>query len=633
MNGKSDISISGWIRAERKASPKLVIPFRELLHNSLEACRLANLQDPNITGEISLNCYIDNGMFSKFEIFDKATKFTGIKNLSSKLIYKLYHHEETNNKGFSEYGIGAKLETVRCCNNIEHHTITDTGIYERTICNIPRCMTLDNMVDGSEYQQNPDNKPIYHYDPMDNSSTGTLVICSDILPRLKNSATTDYIKNIDSINSLYSEICKHLIKYDQNCIRRIQYRVYIDNFEEPNIVRDIVPHTILEDKTKTFGLIICEDKNTRNIQSFIIKDGNYDNFDNFDNDLTSLSTICVDDSKKYISFHDIQTNDHFTGKTPKTDYKHSDICQKFEIKSKLKLILSTSLSTPENEDTNKEDKMGFNGIRESEGENMVCTTVKPLSLHWNLFKSHKTRHKQFRGVIQYDRSSDIFIGSDKSKTLSDDRDFEVSLRFNLLKLSYDYIGNIRDIFGDYNADKKSRSTPPVEPTPTPVVAPTPAPTPTPAPAPTPTLAPNVVPLSNLIIDESESEEEEEKEEEEEETQISIESPLLINPTSYTIQSQSRMRVNKENAIKTLTKIYNYSENESLKSEIKELFVNIACNIIGKGGDFDTNLLISKIPINELYNSIKYFWERDDKPYDAVKDGSNIVNFAKKYNMM
>ena len=72
MNGKSDISISGWIRAERKASPKLVIPFRELLHNSLEACRLANLQDPNITGEILLDFYIDREKYlSKFEIYKK----------------------------------------------------------------------------------------------------------------------------------------------------------------------------------------------------------------------------------------------------------------------------------------------------------------------------------------------------------------------------------------------------------------------------------------------------------------------------------------------------------------------------------------------------------------------------------
>ena len=43
-----DINISGMIDAERKSNPKLVLPIKEALHNSLEAVRLARNQDHTI---------------------------------------------------------------------------------------------------------------------------------------------------------------------------------------------------------------------------------------------------------------------------------------------------------------------------------------------------------------------------------------------------------------------------------------------------------------------------------------------------------------------------------------------------------------------------------------------------------
>ena len=127
MSIESDINISGMIDAERLAFSKFLIAIRENLHNSLEVCRLAKLQDPNITASIKLVFYIEDEMPLKYEIFDKASKLTGIKNLSSKRIYKLYDHTGTK-AGYSGMGIGGKQENLRCCNNIQHHTITDTGI-------------------------------------------------------------------------------------------------------------------------------------------------------------------------------------------------------------------------------------------------------------------------------------------------------------------------------------------------------------------------------------------------------------------------------------------------------------------------------------------------------------------------
>ena len=107
-----DIDISGMIDAERKSNPKLVLPIKEALHNSLEAIRLARNQDPTIKAKIIISFYILGGTLSKFCIFDKSTKLTGIKNLGSKKIYKLYHHEGVKS-GFSEYGIGSKLENLK----------------------------------------------------------------------------------------------------------------------------------------------------------------------------------------------------------------------------------------------------------------------------------------------------------------------------------------------------------------------------------------------------------------------------------------------------------------------------------------------------------------------------------------
>ena len=81
------------------------MPLKEALHNCLEDIRLARNQDPSIRAEITISCYIEHGLLYSFELFDKSSGLTGIKNLSqSKNHHKLYNHEG-DSTGFSEYGM------------------------------------------------------------------------------------------------------------------------------------------------------------------------------------------------------------------------------------------------------------------------------------------------------------------------------------------------------------------------------------------------------------------------------------------------------------------------------------------------------------------------------------------------
>ena len=49
-NFETDINIAGMINAERKSAPKILLPVKEGLHNSLEIIRLARNKDPIIKG-------------------------------------------------------------------------------------------------------------------------------------------------------------------------------------------------------------------------------------------------------------------------------------------------------------------------------------------------------------------------------------------------------------------------------------------------------------------------------------------------------------------------------------------------------------------------------------------------------
>ena len=670
---KNDINITGMIKAERKSCPSILVPVKEALHNSLEVIRLARNQDSSITAEIELRFYIRNDLLDSFEVFDTATGLTGIKNMGSKNIYILYHHEGGSN-GFSEYGIGSKLENLRCCNMIEHHTITSDGIYEQTKWNIQTSIDENKLLDVIQYERNP--KYRHKRCNIPSGETGTLLVCSEILPHLRNITASDYIKD-----KLYEELCNHLIKYDDENVT-ITFKVYDDDFVNPNIDKIIRPNYFLGGYIKTYCILCCQKKNNpHEKQSFIIreKDRPADNFDkeSFDDQSIKLLedfglfeecfTYYIPNKKK----EDKPKRDTFASKKDPHTKSIQKISEDYEIVSKIKLILSTAERMRETESNNYKDidKTGFYGIREVEGGNVVCTTIVPIQLKWNIFKSHRTRYVQFRGGIHYNNKSDELIMSDKSKSLSDDRDFEPSLRCNVLHLTNKYFSAMREKYNMYNTDVIQGHIPTkieVEEIVTQEVR-----------------ADGIDEVEAIVmqdveakdsdeveaneideveaneIDEVESneieaneieaneieaneieeieeieaneiDEVEEKDSDEIEQIVKETDNKNVSPTTFQITTHSRTLVKLKEATDALTLIYKKSSEPSIEQEILTLFNNIACNIIGKGGDKNTLEFIRGIPLDYLYEKIKKIWEEEYTTTDAVKMGSDVVSFQKKY---
>jgi hypothetical protein len=701
---QQDIDIRGMIHAERKSAPSILIPLKEALHNSLEAIRLARLLDPTNIGIIRITSYIRDKHLEKWSVFDQATKNTGIPNLESKELYKLYHHKGSQ-KGFSEYGMGGKVENLRCCDLIEHHTMTDSGIYEKTRWDIQKSRETNSLLDVIEYNKNPNYKPMSF---VEGYSTGTLLECSGILPRLKNIATSDYITNM-GLGGLFEDLNHSLVKFDSENIQ-IFYEVFENDHQIIN--KRIVSKNYLHGYIETRELICCEDKANREINTFIKQKLNEDDVCEsiLMNEITNES---IKDDDIFETYYEGQKNNNLGSDRPKKQILGKELKAKYIIRSHIKLICSTA----EYDDVDEDDqKFGFYGLREVEGKNIVCTTPEPLLLKWGKLKSHKTRHNQLRVGIQYDRKSDQFLLSDKSKTLSDDRDIEPSLRFNTLKLTDMYISKMRRLHKFYEADLNKRgnlapapaappAAPPAPPAPAPPAAP-PAPAPPAPPAPAPPAPAQQRHQIEFVLDDSNESVATENNSEESELESASDTDLGSNSESdavpdtetnenhqqqttdtdcdseesgsdidlgsnsesdavpdtepndqqqavasesnsaastesvaqigniieYTIAEQKRTHVTSTTAIDYLNIIYcNYQKN-NLMFEIQELFIKIACNLIGKGGDAIAQLFIKDIPLDKLYSNINIIWSQDDEQLSNVKMGSEVVNFVKIHNL-
>ena len=86
-----DIDISGYINTERKSSPKLLLPIKEGIHNSLEVIRLAILQDPLIKANIDIKFYIsekDIAICCDYNInkLSKRIDFAAIRDTHNEII-------------------------------------------------------------------------------------------------------------------------------------------------------------------------------------------------------------------------------------------------------------------------------------------------------------------------------------------------------------------------------------------------------------------------------------------------------------------------------------------------------------------------------------------------------------------
>jgi hypothetical protein len=659
---KQDIDITGMIIAERKAAPSILTPVKEALHNSLEAIRLARLFDSRNKGMIKLIFHIRNNRLEKFAVFDQATGNTGIKNLESKQIYKLYKHEGTK-AGFSEYGIGSKLENLRCCDLVQHHTITDLGSYECTAWHIPISLDKNSLLDIIDYRKDPSYQPMRElFD--EGFKTGTLLECSYILPRLQNIDTATYIKSTE-IGSLYEDINHSLVQFDSENVQ-IFYKVVENGVLIIN--ETIVSKDYLHGYRETHDLICCVDKKNSEQLTFIKVNQELQECTGFEsilnNEITN-HTIKADDV--FISYYDGQKIDSLGSEKPKVRLTCEELKTKYLVKSHIKLICSTA----EYQEVNLENpKKGFIGLREVEGENIVCTTPEPLSLKWKILSSHKTRHNQLRVGIQYDRKSDEFLLSDKSKTLSEDRDIDPSLRFNAIKLTAMYMSKMKEDYDFYNTDRNK------EPAPVPLIK--------------EIVSEIEFEIENDSPDEDKKSESESESSENQQTVIAVDSntssdeesetesdeesgsrqnqqtvvavdsntssdeesetesdeesgssqdqlelivvekdsgQLLSEITEYTTKEQKRMHVNAESAVKCLDAINIVYQKDNLMSEAKELLVKIACNLLGKGGCPITELFIKDVPFDKLYSNIKTIWLQESESSNNVKMGSEIVNFV------
>jgi hypothetical protein len=644
----NDIDISGMIVAERKAAPTILTPVKEALHNSLEVLRLARQFDSRNKGMIELIFHMRGRHLEKWSMFDQATKNTGIKNLESKQLYKLYKHEGVQT-GFSEYGIGSKLENLRCCDLIEHHTITDSGIYERTSWHIPRSIESNSLLDVIEYNANPNYQPMRElFNHELGFNTGTLLECSSILPRLKNLDTANYIMDPAG---LLEDINHSLVQFDSENIQ-----IFFKVFENGDLKmhEQIGSKDYLYGYRETYDLISCEDKTTREISTFI-KLTPVNETMGFESILSNqLSNSTIQNNDKFVTYYGGQKIDNLGSDKPKEELTGARLKQTFSVKSHVKLICTTAEYEEVDEDNSK---YGFYGFREVEGGNIVCTTPEPLLLKWGKLKSHKTRHCQLRVGIQYDRQSDQVLLSDKSKTLSDDREIDASLRINILKLTDMYISKMRKEHKFYETDLSKRPQPPIP-------------------------VPNPLQVIEFQIESSDSESDSESELQQEQQQQQTESSNSkseseselqqeqqqqqqtessdsesdselqkqqqettdsdddeeeeseeeepVPPVPYTTSEQKRMHVPANVAISHLKKIYTNYQQNNLVAETKDLLIKIACNLIGKGGDETAEIFIRYVPMDKLYENIKIIWQQESEQVGNVKMGTEVVNFVACY---
>jgi hypothetical protein len=100
--------------------------------------------------------------------------------------------------------------------------------------------------------------------------------------------------------------------------------------------------------------------------------------------------------------------------------------------------------------------MGFDTYRTVEGGFICKTNHDKIRLKWSKWNSHRTRYAAFRGAIVYDRNSDIYLNSDKTKAISDDRPFHDMIRWNILHITDKYFAKMKTENGFYETDVQKR---------------------------------------------------------------------------------------------------------------------------------------------------------------------------------
>lgn len=398
-------SIRGWIESERVSTPPIQKLIAELLHNSLEVIRLAKTHSP-IKAKIEIKCFVNSHLIpTKIEINDYATSHTGFTNLSDKKAFRLFDHIGSRS-GFSGYGIGGKYAAMLLGNKIEFNTINNSNLPETMTWNIKHAITYDSLGDSLEYSFNP---WLSFPEPF---KTGTSIVISNLTDSYSNLETGNYL-----LSKLAHDVSNLFVKLDTSI--PIHYTL---ETESKQLVSELItPSKIHGNRKRVFHFSFFRHKTLGTKSSYI-----YD-----------------DSTDSYYTYYNNQKTDNFSRKKVlKLNLTHH-----YEKISDLRLILSMDSEY-------SIEKTGFYTFRKVEGGFTTRTNLHPLRFKWKQMTTHPILAGYFRGIIEYDQFSDAFLQSDKFKSTSDERIIDLSLRFNILKLTNLYS---IDLPTDSSSDSSSDS--------------------------------------------------------------------------------------------------------------------------------------------------------------------------------
>jgi len=434
-----DMDVCGYVNAERKSNSPLEDVYSEQIANAQEAIRLAKKIDPDVKSKIEIINYIEDDTLVCLKVRDMATGFTGIHNMQSKEMFKLFHHSSKESTGYSEYGIGGKLKNMLLARKITYKTKTNSGPNEMAVWDVDKSIEKNSIIEAVEYfRGNPDFQLDSDY------YTGTELICENITEPYRTQEVADSIIDVsydpnqtedkDSYNSgesqlrvdgLYKRLCKKYIKIDETC--PIYFIVYKDGELIAN--KQIIPSSDLANYKETVVLHIYESMATKKLRVLYEKDRIW-----YESEPSNGKDVFRKDASilKPDKITSIQSNYIFRSNI--TIYCSTDIC-------------------------NINSKMGYDTYRIVEGGGIIKTNPEKLRLKWTKWNSHRTRYAAFRGAIMYDRNSDAYLNSDKAKSTSDDRPFHDLIRWNILHITDKYFAKMKTENGFYDTDvPKKRKT-------------------------------------------------------------------------------------------------------------------------------------------------------------------------------
>jgi hypothetical protein len=419
-----DMDVRGYVNAERKSNSPLEDVYSEQIANAQEAIRLAKKINPDIKSKIEIINYIENDTLVCAKVRDMATGFTGIQNMQSKEMFKLFHHSSGENTGFSEYGIGGKLKNMLLARKITYNTKTNSGPNEKSIWDVDKSIEKNSIIDAIEYfRGNSDFQLDTGY------YTGTELICENITEPYRTQEVAESIMDLSynaesddvsecqfKADGLYKRLCKKYIKIDETC--PIYFIVYKDGQLIAN--KKIVPSTDLANYKETIVLHIYESMATKKLRILYEKEGAW-----YESEPSNEKDVFRKDASilKPDKIASIQSN--------------------YIFRSNITVFCST-------DSRNINNKMGYDTYRIVDGGYIIKTNPEKLRLKWSKWSSHRTRYAAFRGAIMYDRNSDIYLNSDKAKTTSDDRPFHDLVRWNILHITDKYFAKMKTENGFYD---------------------------------------------------------------------------------------------------------------------------------------------------------------------------------------